>query len=681
MISNIKKSVKRVIAVVNVSLFTMTFSFSLLSCEDLELEPKNVIGEEILFRNDYGIEKYLTRIYNELPIEDFNYDLNADHPGYGYAAGGYHAGNDYWGSFKGNIAGAALEATCRGTSGNLGDNFEYWPYGRIRDINNLIEKLPNYEADLDATIYENALGEAHFLRAFYYFGMVKRYGGVPIIDEVQNPRDSLQQLQVPRSTEYECWKFIQSDLEYAMQHGSTDRSNLTRANRYTAAALMSRAMLYAGSVAKYGGNVGISGPAVSAGLMGMPSTAAREFFQASYDAAKFLHDAGFTLHSGNDKEQAYVEVFANENDKDEDIFIKKYGQYASRETYDKSALLHMWDDATLPLGDGLAQNIGSGLQPVYELISLYELPAIEDAEGRPVRFDHIDDLWKNGMEARCRANFFFSGMTEPSSGTRIDCQAGLYLDYPGTVEDGCPDLGKQGFDQPGTYNGDRLKFSDNNRTLTYNYNGTEVPLRGTHGYYTGLGDEGTTYTGAYIRKYTNPSTTDSRGLFKSNQPFKVFRYGEVLMNWAEAAYELGLETGSEALKQEAFQLVNEIRDRAGATRHDMVANPEDVGTELYGYEVDENLQYIRDERSRELCFESITYWDFRRWRISDALFQNYKPHILNAYYVASEGKYIFLPQYEEHMGRQLTFQKFWYYGQIPGGEINKNPKLVRNDGY
>ena len=55
--------------------------------------------------------------------------------------------------------------------------------------------------------------------------------------------------------------------------------------------------------------------------------------------------------------------------------------------------------------------------------------------------------------------------------------------------------------------------------------------------------------------------------------------------------------------------------------------------------------------------------------------------LLNAYYVASEGKYIFLPQYEEHMGRQLTFQKFWYYGQIPGGEINKNPKLVRNDGY
>lgn len=652
--------------------------FGFASCRDMDLEPKDVLGEQILFRNDYGIQKYLARVYNELPIEDFNYDLNGDHPGYGYAAGGYHNGNDYWGCFKGYSGGSALEVTCRGTGNDPGGGFGYWPYGRIRDINNLIEALPNYEKDLTAKVCEEALGEAHFLRAFYYFGMVKRFGGVPIVDEVQNPRDSLAALRLPRNTEYDCWKFIHDDLEYAMEHASADKSNTTRGNRYSAAALMARAMLYAGSVAKYGGYTGVTGPAVTAGLQGMSSDHAKEFFQYAYDACKFLHDAGFTLHTGSDKETAYVETFTQEN-KDEDIFVKEYGTKESRDSYDKSALLHGWDDSTLPLGTNMAANIGCGIQPVYELLSLYEMPAITDADGKPVRFNSLNDLWNSDqMEARCRANFYFSGMTETASGQVINCQAGVYTSFPGTTADACTDNGKQSSD----YNNKYLHFAENRNQTTMEYQGKTIPLRGEYGYYTGLGDEGTTYTGVYIRKYVNPkAAAGTRGLFGSSTPFKVFRYGQVLMDWAEAAYELGLETDNESLKQEAFTHVNEIRDRAGAHRHEMVANPADVGSEVYGFPIDENLQYIRDERRRELCFENLTYWDFRRWRVSDAMFQNYLPHIFNAYYVADEGKYIFLPQYEEHLGRHMTFPKRDYYEQIPGGEINKNPNLVRNDGY
>ena len=51
------------------------------------------------------------------------------------------------------------------------------------------------------------------------------------------------------------------------------------------------------------------------------------------------------------------------------------------------------------------------------------------------------------------------------------------------------------------------------------------------------------------------------------------------------------------------------------------------------------------------------------------------------YYVADEGKYIFLNEFETHIGRRVTWQKSNYYRQIPAGEINKNPLLVRNDGF
>lgn len=144
---------------------------------------------------------------------------------------------------------------------------------------------------------------------------------------------------------------------------------------------------------------------------------------------------------------------------------------------------------------------------------------------------------------------------------------------------------------------------------------------------------------------------------------------------------MGLETGDDKLKAEAFTYVNEVRTRAGATPHQMVNNPEDLGMEKYGFPVDENLQYIRDERARELCFENLRIYDLRRWRVADIDFMDGKqPHTLLPYYVLNENKWIFLNEVPV-VARKATFDKKWYYEQIPGGEIGKNPNLIRNDGY
>ena len=649
------------------------------SCYDLDLEPKGLIYENVLLKSETGIQKYWALVYQDLPIEDFNFAMSGEHNGYAtVCAEGWHTGNK-WGAQKASPASAALEATGRGLS--YGDGWGYWPYDRIRNINNFIAQFPDYAEYYNEEVYEQRLAEAYFLRAFYYFGLVKRYGGVPIVKEVLDPTAPAEELQQPRDTEYDCWKFIHDDLAYAMEHMSADKSDRSRPNRYAAAALMSRAMLYAASSAKYGGVVGTTGPAVNAGLMSMDPSTAKEFYQYAYDACRFVQQGGYSLHKGNDKEAAYVEEFTKDTE-DEDILVKQYGTQVALKDNINTSLFHCWDAMVLPLGNGLCTSVGGAIQPAWELISLFEVPSLVDAAGNPVRFDRVEDFWDTDeMEPRCRAIFFFSGMTETGSGTKLDFQAGVYKSYPGTAADGTEEV-----------NGSTNAYTEqyrvtaqnlNNDQLYQDVNGQRTKIAGLHGCFRGTGDEGYSYMGALIRKYVNPNSDLAiRGnLFGSSQSWKVFRYGEILCNWAEAAYELGLETGDESLKAEAFTYINEIRERAGAKPHQMVTNPSDPGMEKYGFSVDENLQYIRDERARELCFENQRIYDLRRWRVADLEFKDGKwAHGILPYYVLSEDKWIFLNEVNIH-GRKTSFDEKWYYEQIPGGEIGKNPKLIRNDGY
>ncbi len=647
-------------------------AFGFSACNNLDLQPKGILDEGTLFNSEFGVRKYLAGLYNDMPIEDFLYKASNDGPiGYG-TSNSNGARNNWWEALK--SYGSTSCGETAGRHGDLSGAWGYWPYDKIRDINVYIANLPEYADNFTEQRYNELLAEGRFIRAFYYFGLVKRYGGVPIVAEVQDPTADIASLQLSRNTEYDCWMFIHDDLQFAMENGSKDKTNTQRGNAYSAAALMAKTMLYAASVAKYNAYVGITGPAVDAGLMGMDNTVAKVFYQYAYDACKFIKDAGFKLHTGADKEKAYTEVFIADLAGEEDIFTKHYG-LPGKVAPDFTQLYHSYDDMVLPKGTNMAQSVGAAIQPTWELISLYELPAVIDEEGKPVRFNSLSEIWSTGeMEPRCRANFFFPGMTETLSGTVIDIQAGLYRSYPGTAADGCPETNVE-TDYTQQY---RVRSGGLNGTVSID--GTEYKINGAHGYATGTGDEGYSYMGTLVRKYVDyTAETSTRALNQSWHPYKVFRYGEILCDWAEAAYELGLETGNETLKAEAFEHVNELRDRAGAKRHEMVASPEDVGTELYGFALDENLYYIRQERQRELCIENQTDWDYRRWRVAHSLFNNKMFHTLSGYYVVDEGKYIFLNE-ANPFGRELTYDKRYYYEQIPGGEINKNPNLRRNDG-
>jgi len=134
----------------------------------------------------------------------------------------------------------------------------------------------------------------------------KRYGGVPLITTVQDPLGPAEVLQVSRDTEYDTWKLIYSDLTFAIGNMGGPASGETgRANKYVAAALLSRTMLYAGSIARYSQYLGFGGEAATkAGMAGIDASKADEFFQYSVDAGKIVEQGPYSLYTAGYPDKA-----------------------------------------------------------------------------------------------------------------------------------------------------------------------------------------------------------------------------------------------------------------------------------------------------------------------------------------------------------------------------------------
>lgn len=76
-------------------------------------------------------------------------------------------------------------------------------------INNLPAKVP---ASVPAAVVNNALGEAHFMRATAYFYLVRLFGNVPIIE---NSLDYVNNFQINTNPVSDVYKFIENDLLFA----------------------------------------------------------------------------------------------------------------------------------------------------------------------------------------------------------------------------------------------------------------------------------------------------------------------------------------------------------------------------------------------------------------------------------------------------------------------------------
>lgn len=241
-------------------------------------------------------------------------------------------------------------------------------YKTIREINLLIEGLPKYKSGFSDSDYNTVLGEAYFIRAYVYFAMVKRLGGVPKIDYVIDypANATLEDTWTPRASEEECWDFIGQDLDLAIA-GLPDKNDSGRATRYAAAALKSRAMLYAGSIAKYNT---VSEEYLGKRICGIPAERAVDYFEAAYKASKIVDEGGYSLYkakwaAGNRDAQAenFAALFLDESSANTETIFARY--------YKEKFLTHDYDNSVQPRSTSTGGN-DSEVSPTVDFIEMFD---------------------------------------------------------------------------------------------------------------------------------------------------------------------------------------------------------------------------------------------------------------------------------------------------------------------
>jgi hypothetical protein len=256
-------------------LIILIFILSLYSCNKdiLEISPQDRIAEDVVWTDESLVKAYHTALYNAIPhgfhlhmyskYTDEAYNTAPDWSGAGHFARntynpdniGSSSGGDFWGSYM-----------------------SYWNRGYqfVRKINVFLEKMA--ENQLSFSDKDKLIGEAKFLRAFIYFELFKRYGGIPIVDRSYAFGE---EETFKRNTVDECVAFMEKDLTEAIpqlpDRYLATQANYGRATKDACRALLSRLLLYAAS------------PLFS-------PTHSTQKWQKAADAAEALLNSGYTLY-------------------------------------------------------------------------------------------------------------------------------------------------------------------------------------------------------------------------------------------------------------------------------------------------------------------------------------------------------------------------------------------------
>ena len=442
---------------------------------------------------------------------------------------------------------------------------------------------------------DSRVSEARFIRAHAYFEMVKRFGGIPLITDVVPIQGNYDEIYRERNSEKEIYDFISSEMDEISELLPAFAIEEGRITKWTALALKSRAMLYAASVANFGSEQ-------LNGLLGFPSNEASKYYLESLNASREIIQSGvFSLYRKfSDPVENFGNLFIDEVGNSEVIFSEKYDY--------ESGKSHQWDALAQPAGFGFNW---SSNYPVY-LETLEQFDFIDGSSGKVDR-DMYDD------NTPIDPNWYFE-MRDPRM------KASIF--YPGS-----------------SFKDGRVFF---HRSMRGNLEGW--PQNGLSKL------TGSMATGLLIRKRTNPDTPDAT---RSSTDYIIFRYGETLLNYIEAAYYLNDPNGDMA------SIMNEIRDRAGMPS-------------LIKSEITEDK--IRQERRCELAFEDHTFWDLRRWRIAVEELDNVRRHRLHYRFDANNETYTIEMADGDLGGVRLHPERNYYYA-LGLSRLADNPKLIENPGY
>lgn len=657
------------------SIFSLCALMGLSGCNAfLELEPLDKVSPDQLLETEGGVKALLANIYTMIPMEDFNYRPNA-----GFNQRGYDGVNETT-----NLAFLTDEATRSDGGVGIGyEGFNYWPYGDIRQVNIFMQNVEKAKeaGTISVADADRMTGEAHFARAYMYYGLVKRYGGVPLIDKVQDDdyaNGGPGAVAVPRSTELDTWKFVLNEctLAAATLPDATSGSDLYRVTKWVAYALKSRVALHAASVAKYWNLAPLAGEAVTQKLVGgMTSADADAFYKECIEASKFLiENSGKSLYKpapATVKEAAsnFQTLFLNDQN-EEIIFSKAYLNGTTNtnqgHSYAQFNILPQVNPGALKYGR---------FNPMLEIVDLFE-DYTDDGTGKSAKIVTRTD----GNEDAYIANFHnmnnasvvntlmsvpfvkYNDLYEPFANKDARLLASVVV--PGSSYAGTEIIIQGGF------------IKDNNSYVAYSNestqkNGTTYYALGAEGetMFSGFNnvnsgeDANWTATGFGVRKYMPEGESMSPDRLSSTTSYIDMRLAEVYLNYAEAVVENGSGFGDKEL---AENYLNALRRRAGHTDR-----------------ISLTLENVLKERRVEMAFEGKRFWDMNRRREFHTEFSNNrirKALVPMLDLRGAEPKYVFarVNYFGDETRGGRTFQNINYYRGIPNIATNG---LVQNPGH
>ena len=446
------------------------------------------------------------------------------------------------------------------------DSWSLWEYSLIRDINLAIEGVATSTVFTDK-LKEEYTAEFRFLRAYVYFEMVKRMGGVPIITKqlIYDYSGDPSYLAYARNTEAQVYDFIASECDEIKDQLGNETTK-DRANKYAALALKCRAMLYAGSIAKYNNLLPV--PITTPGEeVGIPASRSAGYYQAAVDAAKeIINDGQYSLYrKHSNPQQNFYDAFTQTVNNSDFILQISYNM-TKRQSFPYYNIIKSVREDNLE---------GSKINPSLNLVEAFEY-----LDGSPGIMKGVGD----GTEAG-QANWIFYDEIDDIFDNKDPRLYGTVV-YPGNML-----KGKDTQIQAGVYEWDGTKY--------VRYESKQFGSLHTDGkLLTGLGgpmrtEKEVSNNGFYIKKWIDETPFSSARATGSNVKWPLFRYGEVLLNAGEAAFELG---GAENIAF-ALECFNDIRDRAGMPDLD---------------ETTLTFDKIVNERRIELAFEDHRLWDMKR---------------------------------------------------------------------
>lgn len=247
-----------------------------VSCfdEKLTLYPEDKLSPETYFSNEEELELWTNRFYNQLGSANSESAVCAD-----------------------DVTAVRLGSVLMGERSPASE--DGWDWGMLRSINYYLQYSENCE---DLEVRKHYDGVAYFMRAYFYFEMVKRYGDVPWYGKVLNSDDDL--LFKPRDDRGLVMDSILNDLDMAIIM-LRDTKSISRVTKWTALALKSRVALFEGTFQKYHGM----------------NDYEKYLRQAVEAGSEFITGSGYSLYTSG--KEPYRTLFNSDNAIKQEIILSR----------------------------------------------------------------------------------------------------------------------------------------------------------------------------------------------------------------------------------------------------------------------------------------------------------------------------------------------------------------------